>query len=226
MGNLPDATKNLLIINVLMFIVTYVLGLKGIDLNNILGMHYFLSSAFKPYQIITYMFMHGGFTHIFFNMFALFMFGAIVERVWGAKKFLFYYFFAGIGAAITQQVVWYFMADNYVSSVIGNVHSVTESMQYADQILSHFVTIGASGAIFGLLLAFGWMFPNEKLIFIFIPVPIKARYFIVFYAFLELFMGVASFSGDSVAHFAHLGGMLFGLILLLYWKNKGKLFLP
>lgn len=196
LGNIPPATKNLLIINALFFLATNLL--RQIDWN-FLGMYYWLSEDFKTYQIATYMFMHADIGHIFFNMFAVYMFGSVLENFWGAKKFLYYYFFAGIGAAIIQQLVWHFS---------GNAG----------------VTIGASGAVFGLLLAYGWMFPNEKLFFIFIPIPIKAKYFIIIYSLMELFLGVVSVSGDNIAHFAHLGGMIFGLILMLYWRKKGKLY--
>ena len=195
LANIPSATKNLLIINALFFLATYLL--RNIDWN-FLGMYYWQSEDFRIYQIVTYMFMHADIGHIFFNMFAVYMFGSVLEHFWGAKKFLYYYFFAGIGAAIIQQIVWYYT---------GNAG----------------VTIGASGAVFGLLLAYGWMFPNEKLFFMFIPIPIKAKYFIMIYSFMELFLGVVSVSGD-IAHFAHLGGMIFGLILMLYWRKKGKLY--
>lgn len=206
LGNIPLITRNLLIINVILFLATILL--KKIDLMDMLGMYSWNMSEFKPYQVLTHMFMHNvytqkgaiDFTHIFFNMFALFMFGSILERFWGAKKFLIYYLFTGIGAAFLQQLVWQ-LTGTYLA-----------------------FAIGASGAIFGLLLAYGWMFPNEKLIFIFLPIPIKAKYFVIIYGVVELFLGVARFSGDSVGHFAHLGGMLFGLILLLYWRKKGLMY--
>lgn len=197
LGNIPPATKNIIIINALLFLATQLI--KTFNWN-ILDMYYFQMGNFKLYQIITYMFMHANWGHIFFNMFAVFMFGSVLEHFWGAKKFLFFYFFSGIGAAVVQQLIWYLTG-------------------------SFGATLGASGAVFGLLLAYGMMFPNEKLIFIFIPVPIKAKYFIWIYGLMELTLGVANFSGDDVAHFAHLGGMLFGFILLIYWKRKGKLFL-
>ncbi|VBB48266.1 conserved membrane hypothetical protein [uncultured Paludibacter sp.] len=195
-GGLPQAVKNILIINVLLFAATYFL--KNINWD-FLGMYYWQTSEFKLYQVITYMFMHANLAHIFFNMFAVFMFGAVLEHFWGAKKFLFYYFFTGIGAALAQQVVWY-LSGNYGG-----------------------ITIGASGAVFGLLLAYGWMFPNEK-IYVYFALPVKAKYFVIIYGLMELSLGVANFSGDNVAHFAHLGGMLFGLILMFYWRKKGRLY--
>lgn len=199
LGNVPLVTRNLLIINVFLYFATSILRGRGIYLDALMGMYFWQMEAFSPYQFITYMFMHGGIGHLFFNMFAVWMFGSVVERFWGAQKFFLYYFFAGIGAGLIQQLVW----------------------QYTG---GYGVTIGASGAVFGLLLAYGWMFPNEKLIFIFLPVPIKAKYFIIIYGLMELFLGVASFRGDSVAHFAHLGGMIFGLVLLLYWRKKGLIY--
>lgn len=196
-GNIPTATKNIIVINALLF-----LAMKMVDKFNwnMLGMFYFDTDYFRPFQVITYMFMHANISHIIFNMFAVFMFGSVLEHFWGVKKFLFYYFFTGIGAAIAQQLVW------YLSGNFGGV------------------TVGASGAVFGLLLAYGMMFPNEK-IYLYFAIPIKAKYFIVIYGLIELFMGVANFSGDNVAHFAHLGGLVFGLILMLYWRKKGRLFL-
>lgn len=197
LGNIPTATKNIIVINALLF-----LAMKMVDKFNwnMLGMFYFDTDYFRPFQVITYMFMHANISHIIFNMFAVFMFGSVLEHFWGVKKFLFYYFFTGIGAAIAQQLVW------YLSGNFGGV------------------TVGASGAVFGLLLAYGMMFPNEK-IYLYFAIPIKAKYFIVIYGLIELFMGVANFSGDNVAHFAHLGGLVFGLILMLYWRKKGRLFL-
>lgn len=196
-GNIPAATKNIIIINTLLFLATQFVRAFNWD---ILGMYYWQTNDFKLFQIITYMFMHANLSHIFFNMFAVFMFGGVLERFWGAKKFLFYYFFTGIGAAIVQQLVWYYT---------GNFNGVT---------------IGASGAVFGLLIAYGMMFPNEK-IYLYFAIPIKAKFFIIIYGIVELSLGVANLSGDNVAHFAHLGGLIFGLILMLYWRKKGRLFL-
>jgi len=170
--------------------------------------------------------MHAGFEHILFNMFALYMFGGILERLWGPKRFLFYYLVTGIGAAIVQQLFWTvefhsaLTAINHaISTDLVNAQSLIEQKrQFLDS--PYFITIGASGAVFGLLLAFGWIFPNQELYVMFIPIPIKAKYFVFFYGIVELFMGVAQFSGDSIAHFAHLGGMLFGAILIIIWKKK------
>ena len=205
------------------------------------GLHFVLSEKFRVYQFFTYMFMHAGVEHILFNMFAVYMFGRLFEMFWGGKKFLFYYLVAGLGAAIVQQTVWYI--DYYsIASHIADMPAVmshistegakalAESLNYSDEymgrlnILMNIPTVGASGAVFGILLAFGYMFPKEKLYMFFLPIPIPARVFVIVYGLIELFAGVANFSWDNVAHFAHLGGLLFGLILLLIWKKRGKLF--
>ena len=171
-------TKNLLIVNFLAFAATWVLELRGIDLTQLLGLHFFLASDFQIYQFFTYMFLHGGFTHIFFNMFALWMFGSVIERVWGPKKFIFYYIVCGIGAGITQELVQYatytiegISAYQYVNA--GGVQMTT------DAYINLWTTIGASGAVYGILLAFGMIFPNERLFIIPFPFPIKAKWLIV-----------------------------------------------
>lgn len=210
-------------------------------------MHYWQSDLFNPLQMISYMFLHDthSFSHIFFNMFGVYMFGRILEHVWGTKKFLFYYLLTGFGAAIIQQVFWAIdlsgvtsalnttIANNSGEALIpfqhlfrGDVSQATaaDAIQLKQMLFNAPVTIGASGALFGLLLAFGWLFPNIKLYVMFIPIPISARIFVILYGVAELFLGIANFSGDSVAHFAHLGGMIFGALIILYWKKKGRLF--
>ena len=232
LSSIPPVVKNLIAINIMLWLASVVapglLHRFGVntELSDILGMHYWASSKFNAAQLITYMFMHAGFEHILFNMFALYMFGGILERLWGPKRFLFYYLVTGIGAAIVQQLFWTvefhsaLTAINHaISTDIVNAQSLIEQKrQFLDS--PYFITIGASGAVFGLLLAFGWIFPNQELYVMFIPIPIKAKYFVFFYGIVELFMGVAQFSGDSIAHFAHLGGMLFGAILIIIWKKK------
>ena len=210
-------TKNLLIVNFLAFAATWVLELRGIDLTQLLGLHFFLASDFQIYQFFTYMFLHGGLTHIFFNMFALWMFGSVIERVWGPKKFIFYYIVCGIGAGITQELVQYatytiegISAYQYVSA--GGVQMTT------DAYINLWTTIGASGAVYGILLAFGMIFPNERLFIIPFPFPIKAKWLIVGYIAIELFSAMTG-PGDGVAHMAHLGGMLFGFLLIRYWQK-------
>ena len=217
MNNMPTMTKNLLVINVLAFLATYVLQRSGIDLNALLGLHFFKASNFHVYQFLTYMFLHGGFTHILFNMFALWMFGSVIERVWGPKKFLFYYIVCGVGAGIMQEKVQYV---NYVVQGLAayeyvNMGGAQISM---DSYINMWTTIGASGAVYGILLAFGMIFPNERLFIIPFPFPIKAKWLIVGYIAIELFSALSG-PGDGVAHMAHLGGMLFGFLLIRYWQR-------
>jgi membrane associated rhomboid family serine protease len=229
--------KNLLIINGLFFLAT--LGLKSadiIDLDNILGMHYFTSPLFKPYQLVSYMFMHATFWHLFFNMFALWMFGYILENVWGPKKFLIYYMVTGLGAIMIQMAVNYFqishleasMSAEQISMVMSDGYkAVLQDKNFLDPMMGELnglingTTIGASGSVFGILLAFGMLFPNT-MIYVYFAIPIKAKWFVIIYGALELFSGVANSAGDNVAHFAHLGGMLFGFILIMIWRKKDK----
>lgn len=196
---IPPITKNLLIINVLAYLAAVVMKGSGIDFNEIFGLHFFMADNFHLYQLVTYMFMHGGVTHLFFNMFALWMFGRTLEYELGSKRFLTYYMVCGIGAALLQMLVAWLTGEVY------------------------FTLLGASGAVMGLLLAFGVMHPNEILIMFPIPMPIKAKWFVIGYAILELYLGWSG-RDASVAHFAHIGGMLWGLALLYYWKKRGKIF--
>ena len=217
MSNIQPMTKNLLIVNFLAFVATWVLELRGIDLTSLLGLHFFLASDFHIYQFVTYMFLHGGLTHIFFNMFALWMFGNVIEQVWGSKKFIFYYICCGIGAGFVQEVVQYgtYMYEGLAAYQYVNTGSVQMT---TDAYINLWTTIGASGAVYGILLAFGMIFPNERLFIIPFPFPIKAKWLIVGYFAIELFSAMSA-PGDGVAHMAHLGGMLFGWILIRYWKN-------
>ena len=218
MRNIPTITKNLLIINVLMFVATFVFQRGGIDLNDVLGLHFFMASEFHLYQLLTYMFMHGGLQHIFFTMFALWMFGCVVENVWGPKKFLFYYISCGIGAGLIQELVQYisyFVIDDLGSYEYVNLNGVSVTVDYY---LNQLTTVGASGAIYGILLAFGMLFPEERIFIFPLPVPIKAKWFILAYVAIELFSALGT-SGDGVAHFAHLGGMLFGFLMIRYWQK-------
>lgn len=222
MNNMPPITKNLIIINLLMFFATIVAERWGININYELGLHFFLSEKFNVTQLFTYMFLHGGIGHIFFNMFALWMFGRILENVWGPKRFLLFYIVCGIGAGIVQEVVQYIYI-NQDLAVIAQHYGGEVANQAKSQVYSSLAyTVGASGAIYGILLAFGMLFPNERLFIIPFPFPIKAKYFVVGYAAIELFTGLSNNPNDNVAHFAHLGGMLFGLILILYWKKKNN----
>lgn len=213
---MPTVTKNLLIINVLCFLGAMVARRYGVDLNDMLGLHFFLASDFNPAQLITYMFMHANFQHIFFNMFAVWMFGRTLEMVWGPKRFLFYYILCGIGAGLIQEgVQWVDYVVNLSQYERVNTGISIISM---DEYLNLLTTIGASGAVYAILLAFGMLFPNSEMFIFPLPMPIKAKYFVIGYAVLELVLGITG--GDGIAHFAHLGGMLFGLILIIYWRKK------
>lgn len=272
---LPPVVKNLLIINVLMFVATLSLKQLGIDLNDLLGLHWIGSEKFHVYQVITYMFMHGSFEHIFFNMFAVWMFGNAIENAWGSQRFLTYYLITGIGAAFIHYFIAY-MVDirpflEYANAVLNDPSAQTlnayianrgpftdviqsqymlevynnavpylnnvlngstspDDIQNAYAFMETFKTgflnahnvIGASGSLFGILLAFGMMFPNARLFLIFFPVPIKAKYFVVGYGAIELVSGLVNNPNDNVAHFAHLGGMLFGYILIKLWQHKNR----
>lgn len=217
---LPTVVKNLLIINVLFFLATIAAETAlHIDLSDYLGLHYIGASDFKPYQFVTYMFMHGSFGHLFFNMFALWMFGNTLENIWGSNRFLIFYFVCGIGAGLTQELVQHIQYltefQNYDNvNLLGRIIPMSEY-------LNMLTTVGASGAVYGLLLAFGMMFPNST-IYIYFAIPVKAKWFVLIYGIIELFAGLNS--TDNVAHFAHLGGMIFGLLLILYWKKKGNLY--
>ncbi|RQO67231.1 rhomboid family intramembrane serine protease [Pedobacter sp. KBW01] len=223
---IPPIVKNLLIINILFFAAT--LLLPNLHLDNLLAVFYFDSPKFRFWQPITYMFMHGGFAHIFFNMFALYSFGSILESRWGAKKFLIFYFVTGLGALALQWVVQAYE----VHQIIGHItmfdgwEKLIQSERQAQTLGSIYYggMVGASGAIFGLLVAFGMLYPNAELLIMFIPVPVKAKYIIPIYILIELSLGVAQFEGDSIAHYAHLGGALIGFILVKIWKDKNDTF--
>ena len=222
MNRLPYVTKNLLAINILMFLATIVMERQGTDLTSLFGLHFFMASDFAPYQLVTYMFMHGGFSHLFFNMFALYMFGGLLERVWGSNRFLLFYMVCGVGAGLLQEAVQYV---EYVQSGLATFQYVNTRFgiipmgEYLNRI---FTTVGASGAIYGILLGFAMSFPNERMFVFPLPFPIKAKFFVIGYAVIELWSGVSN-SNDGIAHFAHLGGMLFGLVLILYWRKKRKI---
>lgn len=221
MNQLPAVTKNLLIINVLCFFGAIVARRYGIDLNDLLGLHFFMASDFKLFQLITYMFMHADFQHIFFNMFAVWMFGRIMEQTFGPRKYLIYYFVCGIGAGFLQEIVQYI---SYLSQGLDGYSQISLAgitMDMGD-FLNRWTTVGASGAVYGILLSFGMTYPEERMFIFPLPVPIKAKYFVIGYAVIELLSALGR-SDDGVAHFAHLGGMLFGLLLILYWRNGSQL---
>jgi membrane associated rhomboid family serine protease len=229
---MPTVTKNIIIINVIMFITTVVFERMGIDLVDILGLHYFQSEKFHAWQFITYMFMHGGVAHIFFNMFAVWMLGSAVENMWGPKRFLNYYILTGLGAAAAHYAIVYYQLQPALEQINGMLSDssltagqLNEIAEQKTLLLDGHVVIGASGAVFGILVAFGMYFPNTHLFIIPIPFPIKAKYFVIIYGLIELFSGVVNIKGDNVAHFAHLGGLITGFVLIQLWKHNDRTYL-
>jgi len=271
---MPPVIKNLLIINGLFYLATMGLGSAyNIDLAKILGLHYVGASDFRPYQYISYMFMHSStqFSHILFNMFALWMFGNALENAWGSKKFLIYYLFTGIGSAIIYtfwvgfeisptlnaidqylnnpsmdsfaafsrseylQIINYEVQNNYnaLAQSLNHIGTSDQTLavqktvdfmaSYREEYLNGHTVVGASGAVYGILLAFGMMFPNS-IIYLYFAIPVKAKWFVMGFGLIELVSGITNSPSDNVAHFAHLGGMIFGLILILFWKKKGQLY--
>jgi len=258
MFQLTPAAKNILIINGIIFILSDFVGLRSYIIESF-GMRYFHSENFQPYQILTYMWVHGGFGHLFSNMFSVLIFAPILERVWGSKKFLIYYLATGIGAGILYSGINYY--ENYsfeikvksyeqnpspesfrklvlnnsseyynqlydfIDSYEQNPSSSNDnlSIAYANDLLkvkSDVPMVGASGAVFGILLAFAMLFPNMELMLLFLPIPVKAKYVVLVYGIYELWSEINRMPGDNVAHFAHLGGMLIGYLILKYWKKK------
>jgi membrane associated rhomboid family serine protease len=234
---LPPVVKNIILINVLMLIADWTAkSVFGVDLNGILGLYFPKSEHFMPLQILTHMFMHGGFMHLFFNMFALYMFGGILENIWGPKRFFIYYMVCGLGAALVHETVimfQYYKLMNVLSpdqlqlvlndgaAYLNEGKVFTNETMKSLQMLLNVPTVGASGAIFGVLLAFGVLFPNTQLMLLFPPIPIKAKYFVFGYGVLELVLAVTQ-PGSNIAHAAHIGGMLFGYILIRYWRKTTK----
>ena len=195
--------------------------MRGIDLTNAFGLHWFGASKFHIWQLVTYAFFHGSFSHLFFNMFAVWMFGYTIENLWGSKRFLIYCLVTALGAALMQELTYFFMHYDLIFGNYTGVNINNERVISVDQYLNTLNTIGASGICFGLLLAFGMMFPNEY-IYLYFLVPIKCKWFVIGYCAVELFNGVFTTS-DGVAHFAHLGGALAGLFLVLMWRKKSQI---
>ena len=225
---LPDIVKNLLIINGLFFLATHVLDSSfGLNLVKHLGLHQFQSPDFRPHQLITHMFMHGSVSHLLFNMFALWMFGNQLENIWGSKRFLTYYIITALGAAALHLAVSQFQIFQLIDSKevleLAKQGMYNTSNLNSLRLLVTTPTVGASGAVFGILLAFGYLFPNT-LLYIYFAIPIKAKYFVMIYGALELYSGLSNNPADNVAHFAHLGGMIFGYFLLKYWQKNNTQF--
>lgn len=229
--SLPPVTKNLIIVNFIVWIAMAVSPKIDIILMNIGALHYFEAPDFNPAQLLTYMFLHGSFSHVLFNMFTLFFFGIALERVMGSPRFLFYYITCGLGAALIQEGVWALtLPDMIVSELARMNYTTAESMRsflasnpdVLARNLDVFTTVGASGAIYGVLLAFAMLFPNQPMYLMFIPIPVKAKWMVAGFVVIEVLMGLGQ-ATDGVAHFAHLGGMVIGFFIILYWKKKGNL---
>jgi len=238
MGRITDAVKHLIILNVIFFAASALLGL---NLSNWLALYFPKNEHFGLWQFVSHMFMHGGFTHILFNMYALWAFGTPLEQMWGRNKFIFFYFSAGIGAGLIYTAVNYFQFNNIFNEMINagltstEIQNLLETGRYNTDILNQISekrltdlyqiyntpAVGASGAIYGVLVAFGMSFPNAKLALIFLPVPIAAKYFIPVLIALDLFSGLTGFSlfGGGIAHFAHVGGAIIGFIMMKYWEK-------
>lgn len=215
-NRIPPVVKNIIIINIIMFVATLIIGNFMYEK---LSLFYFKSQFFKPYQFLTHMFMHGSFVHILFNMYTLFFFGSVLENVWGGKKFLLYYLVTGIGAAILHSLVLHLQATGLENAITAGSYQAYEQLR----ILYNTPTVGASGAIYGLLLAYGMLFPNNIIGLVFPPVALKAKYFVMIFGAIELLLGLTG-RDSGVAHFAHLGGMIFGFFLIMHWKKNNRMY--
>ncbi|MDY0779868.1 rhomboid family intramembrane serine protease [Tenacibaculum sp. IB213877] len=236
MQNLTQAIKHLIIINVIMFVAPMLLNM---DLTNLFALHFPKNQHFGIWQYVTHMFMHGGFYHILFNMYALWAFGSPLEHMWGRNKFLFFYFSAGIGAGVIYTLVNYYQFNGIYDQLINlgvsaaDIQNVLDTGSYNESIITlpnetmrefyslyHTPAVGASGAIYGILVAFAMQFPNAKLALIFFPVPIAAKYFIPIMIAADLFFGVTKYSVGNIAHFAHIGGAVIGFLIAWYWRKN------
>lgn len=261
LNNLPPITKNIIIINLIMYGATVLFEGLGYNFTSMMGLHFYLSDDFKPYQLLTHMFMHGGIYHIFFNMYALYIFGPILENRIGPKKYFIFYLLTGFGAVILHFASLYweeyelitavkniranYSVDGVIQLVNQNISNVANPENYnnivneynsilssskvngqqVDIITSNLIdgtlsiVVGASGALFGVLAGFAMLYPNQRLYLLFIPYPLKAKYLVIGYAALELYLGFSN-SNDHIAHFAHLGGALFGVLIIREWRRK------
>lgn len=218
---LPGIIKNLLILNGLFFLAQNTIGgAHGyINMEDVFALHTWQSPLFKPWQFVTHLFMHGDISHIFFNMFALWMFGSVLENLWGPKRFLIFYLSCGLGAALCHMIVLYFESQNLINLFNSLDYASQETVRANFYAKLNVPTLGASGAVFGCLAAFGYLFPNTTLMIFPIPIPIKAKWFVLLYAGFELTMAISNSAGDNVAHVAHLGGALVGFILVYFWNK-------
>lgn len=237
LADMPPVVKNLIIINAVMLLMTYIIqATTGTDLNSILGLYFPKSEFFRSWQVVTHMFMHGGFVHLLFNMFALWMFGRVLEQVWGPKRFLLYYLVTGLGAAFFFELVQWIQYNKVMNLLSpeqlqyvydSGIDAISQGKNFSDAQMGQLNSIlnvpvvGASGAVYGVLLAFGMLFPNTQLMFIFPPIPVKAKYVVIGYAAIELYLAITS-PGSGIAHTAHLGGMIFGYLLIRYWRKTTK----
>lgn len=224
-GHLPVVTKNIIIINIIMFLATLAFQTQGIDLVRLFGLHYHLASDFKPHQFVTYIFMHGGWTHILFNMFGVYIFGQVLEQVWGPKRYLIFYIVTGLGAALAQYTIMHFEINDFLAQINNEImrpeiSSADRSylIDYKYEYLNRNVIVGASGSLFGLLGGFGMLFPNREL-YLYFFLPIKAKWLVILYGAFEIFSGIQNNPNDKVAHFAHIGGLVVGVILVLVWRK-------
>jgi membrane associated rhomboid family serine protease len=232
-GGLPVVTKNIIIINVILFLLTQILAsTTGISLTDYFGLHYYLAPAFKPHQFITYIFMHGSLSHLLFNMIGVYVFGQVLEQVWGPKRYLIFYILTGLGAALAQYIIMHFEISSLLTSVnsqIENSFNTEERTYFMNQkfefieSLNYHVIVGASGSLFGLLGAFGLLFPNRQL-YLYFLFPVKAKWLVIAYGAFEIFSGLRNNPGDNVAHFAHIGGLVVGLIIVLIWRKDKQHF--
>ena len=224
-AGLPVVTKNIIIINVIMYLATLAFETVNVDLVKLFGLHYYLADDFKPHQFITYIFMHGGFSHILFYMLGVYIFGQVLEQVWGPKRYLIFYILTGLGAALAQYIIMHFEISDVLDIVNQDINSRnldtsqrTELINQKYEYLNKHVIIGASGSLFGLLGGFGMLFPNREL-YLYFFIPIKAKWLVILYGGFEIFSGLQNNPTDNVAHFAHIGGLLVGIALVLFWRK-------
>lgn len=226
----PPVTKNIIIINTIIWMAMFLSPTINGNMMNYCALHYQEAPGFNPAQLITYMFMHGGFFHLIFNMFTLYMLGSSVEYTLGSRRFLLFYMVCGIGAGLIQEAVWALTLPDIITNELAILNKTTSDHISAliatdpsimTSNMNFFTTVGASGSIYGVLLAFAMLYPNRPLYFMFLPVPIKAKWMMLIWGGLELLLGLSE-ARDGIAHFAHLGGMIFGFMMIAYWKKKGS----